>query len=101
MKKQARNLGVAFGHDNLVKFWGFTGSHRPSYDASCVKNVDRGRIEAWRKLVEEKDDPPEQLKNGNTEEWESKSVEIYDSVTAVAEGKERERIEKWWTMCEM
>jgi hypothetical protein len=51
--------------------------------------------------VEEKDDPPEQLKNGNTEEWESKSVEIYDSVNAVAEGKEREWIEKWWTMREV
>lgn len=23
VKKQARNLGVAFGDDNLVKFWGF------------------------------------------------------------------------------
>jgi hypothetical protein len=60
-----------------------------------VAHVDRGRIERWMASEDEK---PEDFE---CDEWDSKTVDISNSVSAVADSpKSRRRIDHWRSICE-
>ncbi|KAL5315400.1 hypothetical protein ACEPPN_016267 [Leptodophora sp. 'Broadleaf-Isolate-01'] len=74
--------------------------HVESMDPAAVYTVDRNRIERWMADDEKLGEPAEEM-----DEWECQTVGVNDSVsvvaTQVATGKERKRIDRWRSMCEL
>ena len=97
-KEHARELGVTY--DPFDQESGFfdhvDDGYRESLEAAFAGHVDRGRIERWM-------DEENKSKGHSTEcdDWDSKSVEMCDSISVVAEGKERNRIDHWRAECEL
>jgi phosphoribosylaminoimidazole-succinocarboxamide synthase len=93
----ARELGVVFADSKIES--GFQDhiddGYRLSMEADMVQHVDRSRIEKW---MAEKEDRPNH--STDCDDWDSRTVELYDSISVVAEGKEKARIEKWRKLCE-
>jgi hypothetical protein len=65
-------------------------------EADIVAHVDRGRIEKW---MDEENDKQDQ--SPDCDNWDSESVDFGDSISVVAEGKGRKRIDRWRSMCEL
>ena len=69
--------------------------YRESLENLWIAHVDRRRIERW---MNQEDDTPE---SADFDEWDSKTVDISDSVSAIADTfKSRKRIDRWRAMCE-
>jgi hypothetical protein len=97
-REHARELGVVSSEfDQESGFLDYADDgYRESMEADIAAHVDRGRIERW--MDEEKDGEGEATECDN---WDSKSVDFGDSISVVAEGKERKRIDRWRSMCEL
>jgi hypothetical protein len=70
--------------------------YRESMEADIAAHVDRGRIEKW---MDEENDKQDQ--SPDCDNWDSESVDFGDSISVVAEGKGRKRIDRWRSMCEL
>jgi hypothetical protein len=96
-RKHAKDLGVHL-HDTDLES-GFPDyvddGYRESLEAELVEHVDRGRIHRWMEQEDEKT-----VHSAECDEWESKTVDVCDSVSIVADGKDRRRIDRWRSMCE-
>ncbi|KAE9377024.1 hypothetical protein N431DRAFT_453402 [Stipitochalara longipes BDJ] len=94
----ARKLGLTLdAYDQESCFVDFPeDGYRESLENDWITYIDRGRIEEW---MDHDDETPGQA---DCDEWESKTVDISDSVSAIADtGKSRKRIDRWRAMCEM
>ena len=69
--------------------------YRESMEANMISNVDRARIQDWLVKTANKTEPSDEC-----DDWDARTVELSDSVSLVAEGKERKRIDRWQAMCE-
>ena len=74
--------------------------HIDSMDPANVQFVDRERIERWLA-----GDSEAEGSSRDTDEWDCKSIGLYDSASIVADhvatGKRRKRIDEWRSMCEL
>ncbi|KAG4434973.1 hypothetical protein IFR05_009554 [Cadophora sp. M221] len=74
--------------------------HVESMDPAVVYTVDRSRIQRWMADDEKLGEPAEEM-----DEWECQTIGVDDSVSIVASqvatGKERKRIDRWRSMCEL
>ncbi|KAB8289506.1 hypothetical protein EYC80_010666 [Monilinia laxa] len=70
--------------------------YRVSMEEAMASDVDREWIENWMN----KNDEALEFE-GDCDEWEAKSIGLDDSVSVVAEGRERKRIEMWQERCMM
>ncbi|TAQ89439.1 hypothetical protein B7494_g2200 [Chlorociboria aeruginascens] len=70
--------------------------YRESMEADIIGRVDRTFIEKW--MDEEEDRPGHSIE---CDDWEAKTIDLCDSISVVAEGKERKRIDRWRSMCEI
>jgi hypothetical protein len=97
-RKHARELGLALGsYDQESGFVDFQDDgYRESLENQWIAYVDRGRIVRW---MESEDGLPAEAE---CDEWDSKTVDISDSVSAIADAcKSRKRIDHWRVMCEL
>jgi hypothetical protein len=96
-KQNCRRLGVVFMDPDQESRSpdDADDGYRVSMEVEMVQHVDRSRIERW---MADKEDRP----NHSTEcdDWDSKTVDLCDSVSVVAEGKEKARINRWQAVCE-
>ncbi|CZR67844.1 uncharacterized protein PAC_17743 [Phialocephala subalpina] len=71
-----------------------------SMDIEAIANVDRGRVQKW--MEQERGSP---TLPATSDEWECQTVDVSDSVSVVMEqvatGRDRKRIDRWRSMCEM
>ncbi|KAI7476367.1 hypothetical protein KC351_g9490 [Hortaea werneckii] len=72
--------------------------YRISSEAREAASVDRDSIAKWMTEVPEED--LEGMTNVDVDDWDCRSVAISESVSMVAEGSDRRRIDKWRSMCE-
>ena len=96
-REYARELGLTLSsYDQESCFVDYPDDgYRESLENQWIAHVDRGQIERWMALEDEK---PEEIE---CDEWDSKTVEIWDSVSAIADTpKGRKRIARWRSMCE-
>lgn len=73
--------------------------YRLSQDPSG-KTVQPGRdvIEAWAgNVADQESDEDEEMPD--VDEWETRTMGPWDSLSVVAEGRQRTRIDRWWSMC--
>lgn len=95
--KHARELGLTLSsYDQESCFVDYPDDgYRESLENLWIAHVDRDRIERWMASEDEK---PEEIE---CDEWDSKTVEIWDSVSAIADTpKDRKRIDHWRSICE-
>lgn len=67
--------------------------YRGSMDATIVRDLDRDRIAKWLEGDEHPTHSPVEC-----DAWESKSIDLCDSISVVAGGKERKKIDQWRSM---
>jgi hypothetical protein len=96
-KEHARGLGVVSSEfDQESGFLNYADDgYRESMEADIAAHVDRGRIEKW---MDEENDKQDQ--SPDCDNWDSESVGFGDSISVVAEGKGRKRIDRWRSICE-
>ncbi|TVY28197.1 hypothetical protein LHYA1_G003354 [Lachnellula hyalina] len=95
--QQARALGVVFWDPDQESQFpdNADDGYRISMEHDMVQHVDRVRIERW---MAEKED---RLNHStDCDDWEAKSIDICDSISLVAEGKDRSRINRWQATCD-
>ncbi|KAK0117565.1 hypothetical protein ONS95_011901 [Cadophora gregata] len=98
----ARILKVDFEHFDQES--GFIShvedGHIESMDPTKVYTVDKARVERW---MSDQNEAVET--SGDFDDWECKSIGLYDSISIVgahiATGKHRKRIDRWRAMCEL
>lgn len=82
----ARGVGVVFR--DVDQESGFEDraddGYRLSLERDMVQHVDRSRIEKW---MAEKEDRPNH--SADCDDWDSRTVELHDSISVVAEGRRR------------
>ncbi|KAK6425348.1 hypothetical protein LTR81_002376 [Elasticomyces elasticus] len=69
-----------------------------SSEDEYADTVDRKRIEAWLGLVPECD--TDEISEVDIDDWDTRSAGMSDSLSMVADGAERRRIDKWRAVCE-
>ncbi|KAK5724461.1 hypothetical protein LTR15_004506 [Elasticomyces elasticus] len=69
-----------------------------SSEDEYANTVDRKRIEAWLGLVPECD--TDDISEVDIDDWDTRSAGMSDSLSMVADGAERRRIDKWRAVCE-
>ncbi|KAE8453608.1 hypothetical protein EG329_009119 [Mollisiaceae sp. DMI_Dod_QoI] len=100
--RYARELGVVF--DEIDQTSGFLDRHDDGYaesmDAEIIANVDRDRIKVWMEQDKRTPSLPE-----TPDEWECQTVDVSDSISMVMEqvatGRDRKRIDRWRSRCEL
>ncbi|PQE04419.1 hypothetical protein CJF31_00010347 [Rutstroemia sp. NJR-2017a BVV2] len=89
------------------------GGYRESIGRALVGNVDRGVVDRWVEGVEVEEDigrgiekergPRRGMELADREdsfdEWSARSIGFCDSVSLVAQGKERSKIDRWEERC--
>lgn len=97
-KGHARAVGAVINDIDQESNFGDNADngYRESIETSFIANVDRDRIAKW---LRQADDWAECL--NECDDWDAKTVGLCDSVSVVAEGKDRKRIDRWQSMCEM
>jgi hypothetical protein len=97
-KDHAKGLGVVF--DPSTQESNFLDrvddGYRESLEAAIVAEVDRNWILKW--MHEDTENRKQLIEY---DEWDAKTVDLCDSVSMVAEGKERVRIDGWKRKCEI
>lgn len=95
--QQARDLGVVFMDPDQESHFpdNADDGYRISMEVEMVEHVDRNRIEKW--MAQEEDHPHQSTE---CDDWDSKTVDLCDSVSVVADGKEKARIKRWQAVCE-
>ncbi|CAF9942661.1 MAG: hypothetical protein ALECFALPRED_009883 [Alectoria fallacina] len=102
-EQHAEDLGLGdILADPHAYYWGENYnefSPRPTPESPSMFPVDRPRIESWMAAVPDSAvaDPQRQedAQLVGSDEWEAKSVEIFDSVSVVACDMYRKKIDKW------
>jgi predicted nucleic acid-binding Zn-ribbon protein len=95
-RNHARELGLTLdSYDQESCFVDFPDDgYRESLENEWIAFVDRNWIERW---MEQEDNT---LEEAHCDEWESKTVDISDSISAIADTfKSRKRIGYWRAMC--
>ncbi|KAI9808880.1 MAG: hypothetical protein M1827_007155 [Pycnora praestabilis] len=101
-KTSARALGVtgndyALGSDFVSDV---DDGYRESFEAETAACVDRSFIEAWIDAVKaHRHDLPDTPREDPCDNWDACSVEIWESVSVVAEGNMRNKIDEWHCQC--
>ncbi|KAI9877658.1 MAG: hypothetical protein M1830_003177 [Pleopsidium flavum] len=73
--------------------------YRESHEAEMAAGVDRFFIHSWMDATEETEDPLDDPEVDDSVDWDVKSVEISDSISMVAEGPGRVKIDRWRETC--
>jgi hypothetical protein len=91
-RNEVRRLGVAWvGSDQESGFPDYDDDgYRESQEAAWATHVDRDRIHRWMDNEEDKS-----AQTPECDEWDAKTVDLCDSGSVVAQGKERTRILRW------
>lgn len=99
-KLQAKALGLnSNGHDQSSGFCDdIDDGYRISLEEDFITDVNTQKITRW--MEREHDGDEDEVESVEVDQWESRSVEISDSVSVVAEGRERSKIDRWRSMCE-
>ena len=73
-----------------------------SLEHEMAQSAPRPRIEGWREAIPAGDtafqNPPGH-DEVQVDDWDARSVEVWDSLSAVAPGSDRRRIDRWRGMC--
>ena len=77
----------------------FEDGYRTSFEQEQIASVPLPKVENWLSSVPEATSPSFNDREEDGDEWEADDVEISDSVSLVAEGAERRRIDKWRQVC--
>ncbi len=96
-REYARELGLTLSsYDQESCFVDYPDDgYRESLEKQGIAHVDRDRIESWIALEDETHAGIE------CDEWETKTVEIWDSISAIADTpKSRKRIAHWRSICD-
>lgn len=98
-RQQAFTLGVVRYSWDQESGFGTDGDdgYTPSLEEHLAQQVDRARIERW--MDGAGTDDRSYFRSGEGDEWECRSVNLDDSISVVASGKERTRIDRWRAMC--
>ena len=96
-KELARRIGIVLNDEDQESNFSdnIEDGYRESMEADFINNVDRSFIKRW--MSEEEDRPHHST---NCDNWDSKTVDFGDSISVVAEGRERKRIDRWRSICE-
>ena len=96
-RQHARRLGVVLRGTDQES--GFASDDDDGYggstEADLIQQVDPAWIERW---MNDKGETPHYATE--CDEWDLQTVDLCDSVSVVAEGKERTRIDSWRAICE-
>jgi len=97
-RRLVRDLGVTLHGSMLESGFGdhADDGYRVSEEKAVIEHVDRDKIQKW---MSEDDDG--HYFPTDCDEWESKTIDLCDSVSVVAEGKDRKRIDHWRLHCEL
>jgi hypothetical protein len=66
-----------------------------SLEAAWISHVDKGWIQNWMS-----DNEGESGGSNKCDDWDARTVDISDSVSVIANGKDRSRIDRWRSICE-
>lgn len=97
-KKHAKNLDIVINQEEQESDFldHVDDGYRESMEADIVAHVDRNRIIQWMG-----EDNNQIGCLTECDDWEIKSVDLCDSVSVVAQGKERLKIDGWRKRCEL
>lgn len=73
--------------------------YRESFEADMAAGADRVFIHQWMEVTEESENQEDDPLIDETDEWNARPVEISDSISMVAEGRDRVRIDRWYRTC--
>ena len=73
--------------------------YRMSMEQEYIASVPSPKVKNWLSEIPELASPSFNERFEEGDEWEAKDVGISDSVSVVAEGNERRRIDKWRKVC--
>lgn len=75
--------------------------YRLSFEQDCVDSAPRQKVDGWLEAVDRAEAGSPSFNDGSecSDEWEADEVQVSDSVSVVAEGTERRRIDKWRKTC--
>ncbi|KXT09446.1 hypothetical protein AC579_5990 [Pseudocercospora musae] len=72
--------------------------YRESWVAEVLSSIPRDAINAWLAVLPE-DADPERKGDLDADPWDARDIEICDSVSMVADGSRRRRIDRWQLAC--
>lgn len=94
----ARGIGIIFGgSEQESHFQDYADDgYRISHEQEWIQDLDRSKIEKWVQGLPD-DEPPSPLEalKGYADEWDVRSVDFGESISVIAEGKPRVRIDRW------
>lgn len=95
-RKHARELGLMLDcYDQESDFFDdVDDGYAESEEAAMIAEVDKSKILNWIDHSEEKSENP-----ADCDQWDAMTVDISDSISAVGEGKDRFRIDRWRSAC--
>jgi len=73
--------------------------YRDSHEAEMAAGVDRFFINAWMDATADSEDQEDKPEIGTTDNWDAESIGISDSISMVAEGRRRVKIDRWRETC--
>ena len=101
VKTAAIAAGVELAEDDKAS--GFiddvADGYRMSFEKELVASVPSATVKNWLSDIPDLASPSFNDRVDQTDDWEAEDVKISDSVSMVAEGAERRRIDKWREVC--
>lgn len=98
-KRHACELGIL--HYGGEQESGFASAaddgYNPSAEERAMQKLDRARIEQW---MDGDGGPSHAPASVESDEWESKSIDLWESASTAAKGKHKTRIDRWRRMSE-
>ena len=73
--------------------------YRMSLEQEFITSVPSPKVKKWLSLIPEKASPGFNERPETGDSWEAEDVDICDSISMVAEGVSRRRIDKWRQVC--
>ncbi|KAH8665867.1 hypothetical protein BGZ60DRAFT_488990 [Tricladium varicosporioides] len=97
-KNHAYSIGVyLLETDQTSQFPDFEDDgYRLSMEHDMIVHCDWASIEKWRENISSESEK-DILPSAEVDEWDNCDVEMGDSISCVAEGPERARIDRWYT----
>ncbi|CAG8961233.1 hypothetical protein HYFRA_00013289 [Hymenoscyphus fraxineus] len=96
--EEGRALGVDFEDDDQEShFLDYADDgYRISHEQEWIDDVDYHKIEKWMNGLPD-DEPPSPLEGpeGEADDWNVREIEFGESISVIAEGKPRARIDRW------
>lgn len=94
----ARALGIVDGSDQQEShFQDYADDgYRISQEKEWIDHLDHNKIDNWvNGLPDEEPPSPLEAPEGDADEWEVRDVDFGESISVIAEGKPRDRIDRW------